>query len=155
DRFDYLSTVSGGGYLGSWLSAWIHRHPRGVEGVMADITPTAPKPPLRPEPGPIRHLRQYSNYLSPKLGALSADTWTLVATYLRNLFLNWLVLVPILMAALAVPRVGVAVLRPSFSTEWIESIMLLAGFACLVSAVVYMGVARPSVMNERGRRRPV
>src|SRR4029434_5745535 len=24
-RFDYLSTVSGGGYLGSWLSAWIYR----------------------------------------------------------------------------------------------------------------------------------
>src|SRR5688572_6426138 len=24
-RFDYLSTVSGGGYLGSWLSAWVYR----------------------------------------------------------------------------------------------------------------------------------
>src|SRR4030095_10874222 len=24
-RFDYLSTVSGGGYIGSWLSSWIHR----------------------------------------------------------------------------------------------------------------------------------
>lgn len=22
--FDYLSTVSGGGYIGSWLTAWIH-----------------------------------------------------------------------------------------------------------------------------------
>ena len=22
-QFDYLSTVSGGGYIGSWLSAWI------------------------------------------------------------------------------------------------------------------------------------
>src|SRR6185295_7728686 len=27
--FDYLSAVSGGGYLGGLLSAWIHRHPRG------------------------------------------------------------------------------------------------------------------------------
>ena len=27
-EFDYLSTVSGGGYLGSMLSAWIHSHPR-------------------------------------------------------------------------------------------------------------------------------
>jgi hypothetical protein len=25
DKFHYLSTVSGGGYIGSWLSAWIHR----------------------------------------------------------------------------------------------------------------------------------
>ena len=33
DKFDYLSTVSGGGYIGSWLTAWMHRHPRGLEGV--------------------------------------------------------------------------------------------------------------------------
>ena len=25
DKFHYLSTVSGGGYIGSWLSAWINR----------------------------------------------------------------------------------------------------------------------------------
>src|SRR5258708_7733546 len=24
DKFNYLSTVSGGGYIGSWLSAWLH-----------------------------------------------------------------------------------------------------------------------------------
>ena len=24
-RFDYMSTVSGGGYIGSWLTAWTHR----------------------------------------------------------------------------------------------------------------------------------
>ena len=24
-HFDYLSTVSGGGFAGAWLSAWIHR----------------------------------------------------------------------------------------------------------------------------------
>ncbi len=24
-RFDYLSTVSGGGYIGGWLTAWAHR----------------------------------------------------------------------------------------------------------------------------------
>src|SRR5260370_28842846 len=28
DRFHYLSTVSGGGYIGSWLSAWIKNHPQ-------------------------------------------------------------------------------------------------------------------------------
>ena len=36
NRFDYLSTVSGGGYIGSWLTAWIHRHPRGLDGVIDD-----------------------------------------------------------------------------------------------------------------------
>ena len=28
-EFDYLSTVSGGGYIGSWLTAWIARSRRG------------------------------------------------------------------------------------------------------------------------------
>ena len=31
--FDYLSTVSGGGYVGGWLTAWIKNHPRGADGV--------------------------------------------------------------------------------------------------------------------------
>ncbi len=35
EKFDYLSTVSGGGYLGSWLSAWIRR-----ERVKSIIDPT-------------------------------------------------------------------------------------------------------------------
>jgi hypothetical protein len=30
DRFQYLSTVSGGGYIGGWLSAWIHRADGGL-----------------------------------------------------------------------------------------------------------------------------
>jgi hypothetical protein len=25
DKFNYLSTVSGGVYIGSWFSAWLHR----------------------------------------------------------------------------------------------------------------------------------
>jgi predicted acylesterase/phospholipase RssA len=29
-RLDYLSTVSGGGYIGSWLSAWVYRAKGGI-----------------------------------------------------------------------------------------------------------------------------
>jgi hypothetical protein len=36
-RFDYLSTVSGGGYIGSWLAAWIHR--AGLKKVLAALQP--------------------------------------------------------------------------------------------------------------------
>jgi hypothetical protein len=39
---------------------------------------------------------------------LSADTWTLVAILLRNVLLNWLVLVPLLTAPLLVPLLTVA-----------------------------------------------
>src|SRR2546425_10510790 len=91
-RFSYLSTVSGGGYVGSWLSAWIRRHPRGVSGVEQELPSEHPDYLLKPEPEAITHLRSYSNYLTPKLGLLSADTWTLIAIVVRNLVVNWLVL---------------------------------------------------------------
>ena len=35
-EFDYLSTVSGGGYIGSWLTAWIQR-----VGGLANVAPKA------------------------------------------------------------------------------------------------------------------
>src|SRR6185369_12206393 len=37
NKFHFLSTVSGGGYIGSWLAAWIHRHPAGLSGVTTDL----------------------------------------------------------------------------------------------------------------------
>ena len=91
DKFDYLSTVSGGGYIGSWLTAWSHRHPRGLPGVMDELTAGSAAGENH-EADAVRWLRNYSNYLTPKLGFLSADSWTLLGIYLRNLLLNWLVL---------------------------------------------------------------
>jgi hypothetical protein len=108
DQFDYLSTVSGGGYIGSWLTAWSHR-----AGGLAAVAPHLRRDAPAPEPGkpdPIGHLRDYNSYLSPRLGAMSADTWTLAATALRNVLLNWMVLVPLLLAALMVPRLYVSLL---------------------------------------------
>jgi hypothetical protein len=115
EDFDYLSTVSGGGYLGGWLTSWKHR-----AGGLAKIIPflrrqAAPIPTGAPDP--VQHLREYNNYLSPKLGLFSADTWTLVATVVRNMFLNWLVFIPLLMAALLIPRLvlSIASLDPNLS----------------------------------------
>ncbi len=107
-QFDYLSTVSGGGYIGGWLTAWSKRA-GGLHNVIDRLRPNAqPGAPDRPDP--IRHLREYNNYLSPKVGLTSADTWALAATVLRNILLNWLVLIPLLMAALMAPRLYLAVL---------------------------------------------
>jgi predicted acylesterase/phospholipase RssA len=44
--FDYLSTVSGGGYIGSWLSAWIKR--AGLHAVQCALGGHAAPPPHRP-----------------------------------------------------------------------------------------------------------
>jgi hypothetical protein len=114
-HFDYLSTVSGGGYAGAWLSAWIKNRERqraaakqdpaaARDEVFESLKNEPPRAPLNPEPDPISHLRTFSNYLTPKLGILSADTWTLAAIFLRNLLLNWMVLLSWLAVVLVLPR---------------------------------------------------
>jgi hypothetical protein len=119
--FDYLSTVSGGGYIGSWLETWILRANDPNESPCANLPAGAPPirkvqeclktdrvaKPEHQEPRPIRFLREYSNYLTPRLGLLGADTWTAVAIYLRNVFLNQLILILFLLAGLLLPYLAV------------------------------------------------
>ena len=104
--FDYLSTVSGGGFAGGWLSAWLyHAEAGGDRDKVFRQLSGADLEEGRTEAAPVSHMRAYSRYMSPQLGGLSADSWTLVATMLRNMFLNWLVLLPLIAAGLLAPRV--------------------------------------------------
>jgi Patatin-like phospholipase len=102
-QIQYLSTVSGGGYIGSWLSAWRRRH--GFVSVWKDLVrvPSDSKDPGE-EPGAIQWLRDHSNYLTPRLGLTSPDTLAGIAIFIRNLLLNWLILLPFLFAALLVVK---------------------------------------------------
>src|SRR6185436_8791658 len=91
--------------------------------------------------------------LSPRLGITSADTWTIVALYIRNLLLNLLVLVPILAAALAFPR---AFAWAMSSVSYLEGHHYVHAWQLLLSAVVfttigfaYLGFSRPV---EHGRK---
>ncbi|MCA1621680.1 MAG: patatin-like phospholipase family protein [Acidobacteria bacterium] len=127
ERFDYLSTVSGGGYIGGWLSAWIHRHPRGLSGVVSDLKGEGRSSKLGPEPEPLRHLRDYSNFITPKTGMLSADAWTFVTIYVRNLLLNWVVLVPLLASLLMIPRVANAAVLAAGDWWTLVGLLLLSG----------------------------
>lgn len=109
-RADFLSTVSGGGYIGSWLQAWIHRD--GLKRVEEELKKsvgceTDPSHDCPTEPQPIAHLRRYSNYLTPKLGFFSADTWSFLSNYLRNSILNSTVLALFLTTMLLLPRLAV------------------------------------------------
>ncbi|KAA9327277.1 hypothetical protein F0P96_17475 [Hymenobacter busanensis] len=94
-HFDYLSTVSGGGYIGSWLTAWIKRS-GSVHQVQSRLNPAQAPNPRGEEVRPIRWLRSYSNYLSPEASILSTDAWTVGATWLRNALLNQLILALVL-----------------------------------------------------------
>src|SRR2546423_2327842 len=147
-QFDFLSTVSGGGYLGSWLSAWVHR--KGLEKVERRLKNEWPASPLKPEPDAISHLRTYSNYMSPKVGLLSADTWTLVAIFFRNLILNWLVLLPLILLVLMIPRICVWVVKHPVVTlrPWL---FWLGAVIMGVIAIAYIYANRPSLADPKLR----
>lgn len=140
-KFDYLSTVSGGGYIGSWLTAWIHRS--GFKNVLKALR-EKPTSKVFPEPPQISHLRTYSNYLSPKIGAFSVDTWTLITIYLRNLFLNWLVFVPLLLALLMIPRFYVWAIRKTPPLE-VSIAFVIVGLGLGSFALAHIASHRPSL----------
>jgi hypothetical protein len=146
-KFNYLSTVSGGGYLGSWLSAWMEREAGGPAAVEAELS-RPPRFPLSPEPQPVSHLRSYSRYISPRFGLLSADTWTLVAIFFRNLFLNWLVLLPLLAVALMIPRISIYLARQQHPPAWVPPSVFGLGLLCGIGAIAYLGIQRPSLEGK-------
>jgi len=85
---DYLSTVSGGGFIGSWLMANVRRTVHWL-GRLTEWDES------------IAHLRRYSRYLAPSNGILSADTWTMWFSWLRNAFFIQITGVTCLAALLA------------------------------------------------------
>ena len=81
---DYLSTVSGGGYIGSSLS-WFLAQNNGK-------FPFSKTSPNNSDNRPLRWLRRHANYLCPGDGL---DLWALFAAILRGVFINFLIIIPI------------------------------------------------------------
>ncbi len=147
DKFDYVSSVSGGGYLSSWLAGWLHRG-GGVEAVAPQLGELQADP-QKPEPGPLLFLRQYSNYLTPRLGALSGDTWTVASIVIRNLLLNLLVMVPLLAAALALPLLAVAKAPAGWSPGAVPLFWLAAITG--TTGLFFMSLLRASAKPRPGK----
>lgn len=152
--FDYLSSVSGGGYIAGWLRKWLHVVPPAkLAEALSRPADAAGFNPLAPEPGPVDHLREFSNYLTPRLGLFSPDTWAAAALVVRNLILNWLVLVPVLAALVAVPQAGLIVAGASpargnaLTEPW--------GLSALYAAAVLAAAASAAIYHlRRERTRP-
>jgi len=89
-NIDYLSTVSGGGYIGTSLSAAMTRS-RGDFPFTRSLT--------QDEPYPVQHIRNHSNYLFPQ-GII--DISYNVAIYLRWLTASLLLILPWLLVLAAI-----------------------------------------------------
>ena len=84
---DYLSTVSGGGFIGACLSSCLKSNPKKFpfEHVQG-----------KPEPAPFRHLRNNANYLAPKGWV---DRLRIPALLVRGITVNFLVILPYILVA--------------------------------------------------------
>src|SRR5215471_21697209 len=143
---DYLSTVSGGGYIGAWWTAWRARWGSATkEFPVAHCADGAGQDTydekLNREPEEVRHLREFSNFLSPRIGFFQSEMWNAVVAVVSAIvpavlvasavlalaFLSWLAInVVILTDALNAPLVP--------WLRWLSAPLLLA----LMTALAYV-----------------
>jgi len=160
EKVDYLSTVSGGGYIGGWLAGWIHR--AGISRVKQGLSPKATPDPRSSLRDPIQFLREYSNYLTPTLGLFSFDTWTMIAVYTRNVSLNQATLFALLGTLLLAPRFLALPMSPiapagNLWMMWLTLGALLVAVTCMSfnmqHATAMADVDGPSQAHVDKRRR--
>ena len=89
--FDYISTVSGGGYIGASLTANLSRMsgPATEESLFGDGVADSPS---------VAHLRDFSNYLFPRTRSAVQNWIDVIAILLRGVLAN---AVPVLAAVLS------------------------------------------------------
>jgi len=145
--FHYLSTVSGGGYIGCWLTAWRSR--TSTKAVLAGLRwPEYQGAKTDPRPQAITQLRRYTSYLSPVVGVLSPDTWTGVMLYLRNFILNLLVIVPGFAALLMGPKlVALGIFADVQAHQPVTSLVVI-GFLLFATACAVLYAERPGWRAE-------
>jgi hypothetical protein len=149
DKFDYMSTSGGGGYIGSWLSAWTVRHPEGLDGVARELKGDT-KTCLNTEPHPTTHIRIYKDMIGTSKGYWSSLTFADLVTYTRNLLLLWLVLIPFLATVLLLPRFYMTLLMEPAIDRWRESIFPFGGILGSI-ALIYLHSIRPTQLNQTAR----
>ena len=139
-KVDYLSTVSGGGYIGGWLVAWIKRE-GSFKKVVDRLNTSKSDNPMAEEVRPVRWLRMFSNYFAPDKSIMSDDAWTVGVTWLRNTLLNQVIIFSIIFAALLAARLLFVVWQLNtinvYDKAWyIISCIIL----CLVSILTASGM---------------
>ncbi|MCW1992938.1 hypothetical protein ABIE85_008816 [Bradyrhizobium diazoefficiens] len=154
-EFEYLSTVSGGGYIGSWLSAWLHQERERRSSPSTVVSALNRRDSVgqlgdHEEAEPVSNLRRNSHFLAPSFSPISPDLWSDVAGVLRNLFLNWVLLVPpMILAVLITNALYFAVIdadsiRRENTSAWFLVVMFIPTL-CFLASLSF------SVANRPGR----
>lgn len=123
-RFDYLSTVSGGGYIGSCLSSLLSgRDDTGLDHATSPFTGLREHDdydsPDRTELGvrhQIHHLRTHGEYLIPRSRLMSRDVQRAVGSVVPGIFHTVTLFLLALVALVAATHLVLAVIEPDLET---------------------------------------
>ncbi|MBM3786558.1 MAG: hypothetical protein FJW30_19545 [Acidobacteria bacterium] len=141
DKTDYLSTVSGGGYIGSYVVA------NRMKG--QDLRDESNENPA------LAHLRRFSNYLTPSVGVMSADTWTMMMVWFRNTSMLQLFLLSVFGALLLLGRVWTWGVEAAVRVPWIAgylstvSIGVMHVMVAVICAVLIHSYGPPQPLSGR------
>lgn len=139
--FDYLSTVSGGGYAGGWLLRRLSIE-RSIEEVCAELK--------APGGEALRPLRGAMRFLGGRPGSSSRAFAVELVLWVRNTAVNWIVFAPVFLAAggLAILLMALASLPAGrgLAVPW-SFASVGAAFLCLAvgASVCLIPSARPPV----------
>lgn len=140
---DVLSTVSGGGYTGSFITSIVADGPPA--GTTIDQLHQKIAAPYGPDPAPVRQLRQGAKYLM--VNGL-AKQWKMVVGALAGLLVNWTAPVAVI-ALLALGARLVEFLFPAVSWETLFAVVGAASFVGFLLFAVSLRVERISVLAGR------
>jgi hypothetical protein len=127
----YLSTVSGGGYIGAWLQGVVSRL-----GGFSALTRAVPGPSAE---DPVTFLRKYSNYLAPRPG-LSLDSVVIPVIWFRNTVLNQAILLSAFVALFLIlmcPGIGLRIQAENGGgiVSWVEVVLAAIAGAWAVASI--------------------
>jgi len=117
---DFLSTVSGGGYTGSFLTRRL-----GGGRPLSDVAG-----PHGPDPEPVRYLRQNAKFI---VARTLKESWSMATATLAGMLLNWAA--PLLLIVVTAITV-VSLPKPIANAPWLL-ILGLCGVATTIPLLIY------------------
>ena len=142
-QVNYLSTVSGGGYVGGFWTAWLRRRGNRTGEKRFPLGNDR----RGGERAEVRHLREFSRFLLPRVGVLETEFWGIAMTILGGL-------IPSLLTALAVLVIvwyfwALLMASLTIDSSWSARAMGVSLLVYLVGAEFWWGRSGKSEHNER------
>lgn len=126
-EIDFLSTVSGGGYTGSFLT----RRLGGRTSPDSGVTEETLAAPNGPDPLPISYVRQNAKFLAARS---LKESWRMVVVTLAGMLLNWTA--PLLIIILTTLAVRLVPQASNPTTAW-QIAMGIAGGLTVIGVIIY------------------